>query len=273
MLFRSTETVGADKNRLVPTDIGILVTDFLEQQFSKIMDYQFTAKVEESFDDIADGKVKWTDMLKNFYDPFHQSVELTLETSGRVTGERILGVDPVSGRKVIARMGKFGAMIQIGDEQTDGKRPDFASLQKSQSIGTITLEEALELFKLPRVLGDFNGEPVKVNIGKFGPFVQVGKVYASIPKEEDVMEIELNRAIEIYQSKMEEASNNTIKAFDERPDVSILNGKYGPYLKIGKNNFKLPKDCIPAALQLEECLAIAENQPASKTKKSFKRKK
>jgi DNA topoisomerase-1 len=268
-----TETVGADKNRLVPTDIGVLVTSFLEQQFEKIMDYQFTARVEEAFDEIAQGKVKWNAMLKTFYAPFHATVEQTMETSGRVTGERELGVDPTSGRKVIARMGKFGAMIQIGDEQTDGEKPRFASLLKSQSIATITLDDAMELFKLPRVLGEFESEVIKVNVGRFGPYVQLGKLFASIPKEEDVMEITLDRAIELILEKRAGAANNTIKSFDERPDVLVLNGKFGPYLKIGKDNYKLPKGTEPNSLTLDECLTIAENQPSSKAKRTFKSKK
>ncbi|MFM7594887.1 MAG: type I DNA topoisomerase [Flavobacteriales bacterium] len=268
-----TETVGADKNRLVPTDIGVLVTSFLEQQFSKIMDYQFTAQVEEAFDEIAQGKVKWNEMLKSFYSPFHATVEQTMETSARVTGERELGIDPKSGRKVIARMGKFGAMIQIGDEQTDGEKPAFASLMKNQSIATVSLKDALELFKLPRILGEFEGEVVKVNTGRFGPYVQLGKLFVSIPKDEDLMELPFERALELIQEKKTSAANNTLASFEERPDVLVLNGKYGPYLKIGKDNFKLPKGTEPSTLTLEECLQIAENQPSSKAKRSFKGKK
>ena len=267
------ETVGADKNRLVPTDIGILVTSFLEEQFSKIMDYQFTAKVEEAFDEIAQGKVRWNVMLKSFYTPFHTTVEETLEQSGRVTGERELGVDPISGRRVIARMGRFGAMIQIGDEQVDGQKPAFASLMKTQSINSISLEEALSLFKLPRLLGEHEGESVKANTGKFGPYVQLGRTFASIPKDEDVMEITFERALALIQEKLQGALNNTIKTFDERPDVLVLNGKYGPYLKIAKDNFKLPKGTVPEDLTLADCLSIAENQPSSKSKRSFKGKK
>ena len=268
-----TETVGADKNRLVPTDIGVLVTSFLEQQFAKIMDYQFTARVEEAFDEIAQGKVKWNEMLKLFYAPFHATVEETMETSARVTGERELGIDPKSGRKVIARMGKFGAMIQIGDEQVDGEKPVFASLMKSQSIATVSLEEALELFKLPRIVGELDGEVVKVNTGRFGPYVQLGKLFVSIPKDEDLMELTYERALELIQEKKTSAANNTLASFEERPDVLVLNGKYGPYLKIGKDNFKLPKGTEPSTLTLAECLSIAENQPSSKAKRSFKGKK
>jgi DNA topoisomerase-1 len=170
-------------------------------------------------------------------------------------------------------MGKFGAMIQIGDEQVDGEKPAFASLMKSQSIATVSLEEALELFKLPRIVGELDGEVVKVNTGRFGPYVQLGKLFVSIPKEEDLMELTFERALELIQEKKTSAANNTLASFEERPDVLVLNGKYGPYLKIGKDNFKLPKGTEPSTLTLEECLSIAENQPSSKAKRSFKGKK
>ena len=266
------ETTGADKNRLVPTDIGVLVTSFLEKQFATIMDYQFTAQVEEAFDEIAQGKVKWNEMLKTFYGPFHATVEETMENSARVTGERALGVDPKTGRKVIARMGKFGAMIQIGDEKEDGEKPLFASLMKSQSIATVSFEEAMELFKLPRTVGELEGEVVKVNVGRFGPYVQLGKLFVSIPKDEDIMALSFERAVELIEEKKTTAANNTLRSFEERPDVLVLVGKYGPYLKIGKDNFKLPKDVEPSTLTLAECLSIAENQPA-KAKRPFKGKK
>ena len=268
----ATETVGADRNRMVPTDIGALVTAFLKANFSHIMDYQFTAQVEEEFDHIANGKMQWNEMLRNFYQPFHAGVEETLENSGRVTGERELGTDPQSGKRVIARMGRFGPMIQIGEETEDAK-PQFASLLKNQSIQTITLEQALELFKLPRILGEYNEETVKVNIGKFGPYVQLGKVFVSIPKEESPMEIVLERAIELIDEKLKAAAENTLKTFDERPDVLVLKGKYGPYLKVGKNNYKLPANSEPEKLTLEECIQLSETQSASNGKKNFKRKK
>lgn len=264
-----SETTGKDKNKLSPTDIGIVVTDFLNTHFERIMDYNFTAKVEAEFDEIASGKIEWTKMMHTFYSPFHENVESTLEYSDRATGERELGVHPTSGRKVIARIGRFGPMIQIGDEKADGEKALFASLQPSQSIGSITLEEALELFKLPRVLGNLDGLEVKANTGRFGPYVQVGKTFVSIPKGEDPISISLERALELYSEKQNAAANNLIKSFDEREDVQLLNGKYGAYLKIGKNNFKLPKDKKPEELTLSECLEIAENQG---TKKSSKRK-
>ena len=268
-----TETTGKEKNKLSPTDIGIVVTDFLVAHFEQILDYQFTAKVEASFDEIANGKLNWTDMLQSFYGPFHSNVENTLTHSERATGERELGTDPKSGRKIIARIGRFGPMIQIGDEQSDGLKPQFASLQANQSINSITLEEALKLFELPKVLGEHANEVVKVNIGRFGPYVQIGKRFCSIPKEEDPMSISLERAIELDALKQEEAAKALIKTFDENPDVQLLNGRYGAYLKIGKDNFKLPKDCEPETLTLAACLEIAANQPTKSAKKRPFRKK
>lgn len=268
-----SETTGKERNKLSPTDIGIVVTDFLVAHFEQILDYQFTAKVEAEFDEIAQGNLNWTDMLQSFYGPFHHHVEETLEHSERATGERELGIDPKTQRKVIARIGRFGPMIQIGDEKSDGLKPQFASLQGNQSINNITLEEALKLFDLPRILGEHNGEVVKVNIGRFGPYVQVGKRFSSIPKDEDPLSMDLVRAVELDTLKQEEAAKALIKTFEENPDVQLLNGRYGAYLKIGKNNYKLPKDAQPEILTLEECLEIAANQGTKTTKKRPVRKK
>lgn len=268
-----TETTGKERNKLSPTDIGVVVTDFLVANFEQILDYQFTAKVEAEFDEIAQGNLNWTDMLQSFYGPFHNHVEQTLEHSERATGERELGIDPKSQRKVIARIGRFGPMIQIGDEKADGLKPQFASLQGNQSINSITLEEALKLFDLPRILGEHNGEAVKVNIGRFGPYVQVGKRFTSIPKDEDPLSMSLERAIELDTLKAEEAAKAVIKTFEDRPDIQLLNGRYGAYLKIGKDNFKLPKDAKPETLTLEECLEIAANQGPKTSKKRVVRKK
>lgn len=267
------ETTGKERNKLTPTDIGIVVTDFLSQHFESIMDYQFTAKVEAEFDEIAAGNIGWTSMIDQFYVPFHKNVENTMETSERATGERPLGIHPVSGRKIIARIGKFGPMVQIGDEKEDGEKAEFASLPRNKAIHTITLEEALELFKLPRTLGDKDGVDIKANVGKFGPYVQLGRTFASVPKEEDVMTISLERAIELLEEKIQADASKVIKFFSEREDVQLLNGKYGPYLKIGKDNYKLPKDKSAEELTLENCLEIAENQKSTgKTKKTFKKK-
>ena len=268
-----SEITGRDKNKLFPTDIGVVVTDFLNTHFERIMDYNFTANVEAQFDEIAKGKIQWTKMMDGFYNPFHENVESTLEHSERATGERELGNHPVSGRKVIARIGRFGPMIQIGDEKNDGEKALFASLQSNQSIGSITLEEALELFKLPRLLGEHEGQSVKANVGRFGPYVQFGKTFVSIPKGEDPISISFERALELIIEKQNADANNLIKTFDEREDVQLLNGRYGPYLKIGKNNFKLPKGTEPVALTLDECLTIAENQGTKTGNKKSTRKK
>lgn len=266
------ETTGKEKNKLSPTDIGVLVTEFLTEHFELIMDYNFTAKVEHEFDEIAHGLIQWTKMIHDFYQPFHKNVENTLEHSERVTGERELGVHPANGRKVIARFGRFGAMVQIGDEQADGEKPLFASLQSDQSISTITLDEALQLFKLPRILGDYEGLEVRANAGRFGPYVQHGKSFVSIPKGEDPLEISLDRAIELINEKKISEANKLIKTFDGRDDVQLLNGRYGAYLKIGKDNFKLPKGSEPEKLTLEECLEIAASQKATNKKGGSKKK-
>ena len=259
------EKTGSQKGKLVPTDIGRVVTDFLIENFGRIMEYSFTASVEEEFDDIAKGLKKWTEMLKKFYVPFHQNVEETLEHSERATGERELGTDPKSGKPVIARIGRFGPMIQIG-VQDDEEKPRFASLRKNQNIHSISLEEALDLFNFPKVLGQFEDKDVKVNIGRFGPYVQHNGKFVSIAAKngDDIETITLERAIELIQIKREEDAKKLIKTFPEDETMQLLVGRYGPYLKIGRNNFKLPKDVEPAELTYEECVHISENQPAKK---------
>jgi DNA topoisomerase-1 len=270
-----SEITGKDRNKLTPTDIGVVVTDFLCDHFSRIMDYQFTAKVEEEFDHIAQGLESWTDMIRSFYDPFHQNVTHTLETSERVTGERELGTDPKTGKRVSARIGRFGPMIMLGGEEKEedgGEKPTYASLKKEQSIQTITLEEALELFKLPRTVGEHEGEVVKANSGRFGPYVQIGKVFVSIPKEEDPMTITLERAVELMENKKLADASKLLKSFPEREDVQILDGRWGAYLKIGKNNYKLPKGTEIETLELEKCLEMAVEQDKAPKKKPFRKK-
>lgn len=267
-----SEITGKEKNKLSPTDIGIIVTEFLSDNFPKIMDYNFTAQIEEEFDEIAKGIKSWTGMIKEFYKPFHQTVDDTLENSDRVTGERALGTDPASGRQLIVRMGKFGPMAQIGNEEKDNQKPVFASLRDGQSIGTITLEEALELFKLPRLLGQFENQDVKANIGRYGPYVQLGRTFASIPKEEDPMTIELDRAIELIQEKIKEDASRIIKKFDEQEDLMVLNGKWGPYIKMGRKNYKIPKDIEASDLTYEKCIEISKIPPAPR-KRAPKKKK
>ncbi len=267
-----TEITGKEKNKLSPTDIGIIVTEFLSDNFPKIMDYNFTAQIEEEFDEIAKGIKSWTGMIKDFYTPFHQTVDDTLENSDRVTGERALGIDPASGRQVIVRMGKFGPMAQIGNEEKDNQKPVFASLRDGHSIGSITLEEALELFKLPRLLGQFENQDVKANVGRYGPYVQLGRTFVSIPKEEDPMTIELDRAIELIQKKIKEDASRIIKKFDEQDDLMVLNGKWGPYIKMGRKNYKIPKDIEASELTYEKCIEISKIPPVSR-KRAPKKKK
>lgn len=259
------ETTGKDRNKLSPTDIGIVVTDFLMDHFERIMDYHFTAKVEEQFDEIAHGLIEWTKMIHDFYSPFHANVENTLEHSERATGERELGIHPVSGKKVIVRIGRFGPMVQVGNEEADGEKPQFASLRKEQSINSVTLEEALELFKLPRTVGEFEDQVVKANVGRFGPYLQHGKAFISLKKEDDPMTVDLTRAIELILAKREDDANKIIKLFPENPDVQLLNGRWGAYLKIGKDNFKLAKNTKVEDLTLEECMSIAEAQGYGKS--------
>jgi DNA topoisomerase-1 len=268
------ENYGADKNKLHPSDIGRVVTDFLIEHFSEIMDFGFTASVEKEFDEIAEGMKNWSQMIDDFYQPFSKNVTKTLENAGRATGERALGNDPKTGKPIIARIGRFGPMVQIG-EQDDEDKPRFASLTKGQNINNITLEEALDLFKMPRILGVYEDKDVKANIGRFGPYVQHQKMFVSIPKDEDVMTIELDRAIELIEAKKLADANRIIKTFEEDPDTEILNGRWGPYIKSGKKNYKLPKDLEdPSKLSLDEVKHIMENQPVKgkrKAKKSAKK--
>lgn len=258
------EVYGADRNKLLPTDMGIVVTDFLVENFTRILDYNFTATVEKEFDDIANGLMEWTKMLDKFYKPFHHNIEDTLENSDRATGERELGIDPSSGKPIIARIGRFGPMIQIGSQE-DEEKPKFASLKTTQSINSITLEEALDLFKLPKDLGIHDGLPVSANVGRFGPYVRHGNSFVSIPKGTDPLDITLSQAIELIEAKKQEDANKFIVEYkDENGVIQVLNGRYGPYIKQGKKNFKIPKDKDANTLSKEECLHIMANQPAPK---------
>ncbi len=223
-----TEITGKEKNKLFPTDIGVVVTEFLSEHFVNIMDYNFTAKIEKEFDEIAKGLLDWTKMLKSFYTPFHENVEDTLENSERATGERELGVHPKTGKKIIARIGKFGPMIQIGDEQVDGEKPQFASLRTNQSINSITLDEALELFQFPKNLGEYKNVEVVVAQGRFGPYVKYNDVFVSIPKTEDISEVDLARAIELIKEK--EDADAPIADYQGFP-VQKGTGRFGPFIK------------------------------------------
>ncbi|MCF8346133.1 MAG: type I DNA topoisomerase [Bacteroidales bacterium] len=264
-----TENFGQEKQKLFPTDIGMVVNDFLEQYFEEIMNYNFTADVEKEFDSIAMGKADWQEMISNFYKPFHNKVEETSETSERSKGEKLLGEDPKTGKPVTVKIGRFGPMVQIGDAE-DEEKPRFASLLKGQSMETITLEEALDLFKLPRKLGQFEDAEVTVAIGRFGPYVRHQNKFVSLSKEDDPYTVELDRAVELIQAKREEEKNRIIKTFDEEPELQILNGRYGPYITYNKKNFRIPKSRKPEELTLEECMEIIKKAPdkPSRRKKS-----
>jgi len=226
--IEKSEVTGKEKNKLSPTDIGIVVTDFLQDHFARIMDYNFTAKVEAEFDEIANGLTEWTKMIHDFYKPFHANVEDTLENSDRATGERELGVHPESGKKIIARIGRFGPMIQVGDEQIDGEKPQFASLRGEQSINSITLDEALELFQFPKNLGEYKSEEVIVAIGRFGPYVKYKEMFVSIPKGEDISHVDMERAIELIKEK--EDADAPIAMYEGLP-VQKGTGRFGPFIK------------------------------------------
>lgn len=263
-----TEITGAERKKLFPTDIGIVVTDFLSEHFHRVMDYGFTAEVEKEFDLIAEGQTKWNKMIDVFYGPFQENVQTTMEESGRATGERLLGVDPTSGKNVYARIGRFGPMVQIG-EADDEEKPQFATIRGGSKIGTVTLEEALEFFKLPKKLGQFQEKEIVVGVGRFGPYIRHNSKFVSLGKI-DPLDVDLDTAITLLKEAQEKAAKALIKQFPEREDVQILEGRYGPYIKVAKQNVKIPKDVDPKDLTLEECLKLAENAPA---KKSFSRKK
>ncbi|BDQ03432.1 type I DNA topoisomerase [Ignavibacterium sp.] len=268
-----TEITGADKGKLFPTDIAMVVTDFLMKHFPQIMDYQFTAKVEEELDEIALGKLKYEEMLKEFYFPFHDKVIHTTETGERVSGERILGNDPENGWIVSVRIARFGPVAQKTDPNNPEAKPVYAPLRKDQKIETITLEEALELFKLPRVVGEYEGKEVIAGIGRFGPYIKHDNKYVSIKKQFDPHTITLDEAIQVIDAKRVSDSEKFIKVFDEDPTYQILNGRWGPYLKAGKKNIKLPKDRDPSSFTFEECVELANNKEESKSKKKTSKKK
>lgn len=262
-----TEITGAEKNKLFPTNIAMVVNDFLVDHFPDVTDYSFTSEIEQEFDEIALGKLEWHQMLDNFYTPFRKKVKKTEQVErSSVSKNRELGVDPKTGKNVYVKLGKFGAYIQIGENPDDngGEKPKFASLRPGQFIENITLEDALELLKMPRQMGAFEEGPVVVNIGRFGPYVLHDKKFVSIPKEEDPYTITLDRAIELIQNKRIADANKTIKTFDENPDIQVLNGRFGPYIKAGKKNVKIPKDKEPKDLTLAECLELAANAPEKK---------
>jgi len=267
-----TEITGAEKNKLFPTNTAMVVTDFLVEHFPDVTDFSFTSDIEQEFDEIANGKLDWKKMIDNFYQPFHTKVSKTEKVERSSVGKsRELGVDPKTGKNVYAKLGKFGAYVQIGENPDDngGEKPKFASLRTGQFIENITIEDAMELFKMPREVGMFEEKPVVVNIGRFGPYVLHDKKFVSIPKTDDPYSINEARAVELIQAKRESDANKTIKLFDENPDIQILNGRFGPYIKAGKKNVKIPKGKEPASLTLEECLTLAAAAPEKRGRGGF----
>ena len=263
------EMAGADKGKLIPTDIGIVVNDFLMENFPEIMDYNFTAKVEQEFDKIAEGKAEWNKEMKTFYQGFEPEVEKVMNArSEHKAGERELGVDPKSGKPVFVKIGRFGPVVQIGSADDDDK-PRFSQLPSDKSMETITLDEALELFKLPRNLGQFEGTDVVIGAGRFGPYVLHDKKYTSLPKEEDPLTITLDAAINLIQKKRLQDAQRHLKTFEEDAKMEVMNGRYGPYIAYDGKNYRMPKALHDKSAELtyDQCMDIVRNAPEPKRKK------
>lgn len=271
-----TEITGAEKNKLFPTNTAMVVNDFLVEHFPNVIDFSFTAKVEQEFDEIASGKIQWRDMIKLFYGGFHSKIENTEQLKrSEVNAGRELGDDPKTGKKIIAKLGRYGAYVQLGEvdeENEEAEKPKYASLRHGQLIETITLEEALELFKLPREVGEFEGEAMTAAVGRYGPYIRHQGKFVSLKPEQDPLTITEEEAIELIQQKREEDANKYIKTFDEDENVFVLNGRYGPYIKFGKKNVKIPKDKKPEELTFEECKELAEKTPEKKGRGGGRRK-
>jgi DNA topoisomerase-1 len=261
---QDSEITGAEKNKLFPTNTAMVVNDFLVEHFPDITDYSFTSDIEQEFDEIANGKLQWKKMIANFYKPFHKKVSITEKVERSSVGKsKELGVDPKTGKNVYAKLGKFGAYVQIGENPDDngGEKPKFASLRPGQFIENIKLEDAMELFKMPRDLGLFEEKPVVVSIGRFGPYVLHDKKYTSIPKDQDPYTITPEGAVTLIENKRIADANKLIKAFPQDADIQVLNGRFGPYIKAGKKNVKIPKGKVPAELTYEECVTLAAAAP------------
>ena len=269
----TSETYGSEKASLKPTDVGVVVNDYLIDYFPQVLDYNFTANIEKEFDEVAEGQKPWNGVVGEFYKDFAPLVEHTLnEKQERKVGERVLGTDPKSGRPVSVKIGRFGPVVQVG-LASDTEKPRFAQLQKGLSIDTITLEEALALFALPRTLGEYENTALVVNVGRFGPYVQLGKQYVSLPAGTDPMAVTLEEAIELIEKKRQFEQQRQIKTFAENPDVEILNGRYGPYIAMGGKNYKIPTGTDPASLDLAACMAIIEKaaeKPATPRRRKSK---
>ena len=255
-----TELTGAEKSKLLPTDIGMVVNDFLTEYFPDILDYNFTATVEKQFDEIAEGETKWTTVLDRFYHKFHPSVEKTLAAKNEhKAGERLLGTDPASGKPVSVKIGRFGPVVQIGSAD-DGEKPRFSRLEKGMSIETITLDEALKLFRLPRTLGEYDGAEIKVSSGRYGPYAQWKTMFASLPQGSDPLTVTLDEAVALIKEKQEAEAKRHIKKFDEEPELEIMNGRYGPYIAYKGSNYKIPEGITPEDLNLQACMDLIKLQ-------------
>lgn len=265
------EQTGAEKAKLFPTDVGILVNRFLVEHFEYIVDFQFTATVEKEFDEIAEGQKSWNEVIRTFYGPFHDRIEKTQVESSRFSGERFLGIDPKTGKNAFVKVGRYGPMVQIGDND-DTEKPRFAGLRKGQSMQTIELDEAMELFRYPKVVGQFEDKDLQVGIGRFGPFVRHDGKFYSLPKGLDPADVDEDSAIELVISKRSEAAEKVIKEFADNPDFKVLKGRYGPYISYGKRNIRIPKGTDPASLSLQDCLRLAE-ESANEGPKRKPRKK
>ena len=264
-----TEITGAERAKIFPTDIGVLVNDFLVEHFNDIIDYHFTAKVEKEFDEIAHGSKEWTAMLKNFYGPFHEGIEDTLENAERASHERLLGTDPATGKPVSVRVGRFGPLVQIG-AQDDEEKPRFASLRKGQMIETITFEEAMDLFKLPKKVGVYEEGDMTVAIGRFGPYIRHASAFYSLPKGMDPMDVTEEEAIQIIEEKRKKDREKVIRVFDENPEAQIENGRWGPFIRLGKQNVKIPKGTDIDTITYEDAVKWAEADPKGKAKAAAK---
>jgi len=269
-----TEVVGNEKGKLLPTDIGTVVNDFLLKYFPSIIDYNFTAKVEKEFDEIAEGNENWRQMMQTFYDEFSPMIDQTMnDRSDHKVGERVLGTDPQSGKPVSVKIGRFGPVVQIG-LATDEEKPKFAQLKKEQSIQTLTLEEALDLFRLPRVLGEYEGQEMIIGTGRFGPYIQHDGKYVSIPKDSDPLAITVEDAIRLIDEKRKADQASHLKVYEEDENLEVMNGRFGPYIKWNGANYKIPKTIKePASLTYEQCMEIINNQGEATPKKSYRRTK
>ncbi len=270
-ISRDIESFGYEKAKLFPTDIGILVNKFLLRYFESIIDYNFTANVEKEFDEIAEGRQEWNSMIKEFYGTFHKQIENTAENSAKFSGEKLLGTDPATGKNMYVKVGRFGPMVQLGETDSEEK-PKFAGLRKNQTMESLSLDDALELFSFPRSLGNFEEKEMSVAIGRFGPYVKHDSKFYSLAKTDDPAAIDAERAIEIIGAKRTKESEGTILEFSEEPELKVLNGRYGPYIAFKKKNFKIPKGTEPAKLSLADCRAIIAN-PDNAPKKAFRGRK